>query len=139
MASMQKKLAASVLKVGKSRVWLNPQKKADIDKAITKWDIRKLVKKGDIKSHPKKLKTPGLIKRRKGEGRRKGKKHSIVPQKRIWMSNVRAQRRMLKEMKDSSQLDNVNYRKLYRLVKGGMFRSRAHLRLYIDQNNMLKK
>lgn len=138
MGNLQKKLAAKIMKIGQSRVWLNPEKIADIEKAITKWDIRKLIKKGDIKELPAKIRISGKIKkRRKGPGRRKGKKYSIVPKKRKWISTVRPQRKMLKELKESGKLDNFNYRKLYRLVKGGMFRSRAHLRLYIEQNNML--
>ncbi len=140
MVSIQKKLAAKVMKAGISRVWLNPEKMKDIEKAITKWDIRKLVKKGDIKTLPEEIKVRTDVKKRKrGPGSRKGKKYSIVPRKRRWMSTVRPQRKMLKELKASVQLDNANYRKLYNLVKGGMFRSRAHLKLYIEQNNMLKK
>ena len=140
MVSVQKKLAGKVLKTGISRVWLNPKNMKDIERAITKWDIRKLVKKGDIKALPKKIKIKSAIKKRKrGPGSRKGKKYSIVPRKRKWISTVRPQRKMLKELKASGQLDNAVYRKLYRLVKGGMFRSRAHLRLYAEQNNMLKK
>ncbi len=140
MASIQKKLSAKVLKTGISRVWLNPEKMRDIEKAITKWDIRKLIKKGDIKELSEKIKVRGEVKRRKrGPGSREGKKYSIVPRKRRWMSLVRPQRKMLKELKSANQLDNVHYRKLYNLVRGGMFRSRAHLRLYIGQNNMLKK
>lgn len=140
MASIQKKLSAKVLKTGVSRVWLNPEKMKDIEKAITKWDIRKLIKKGDIKVLPEKIKVTHVIKKRKrGQGSRKGKKYSIIPSKRIWISAVRPQRKMLKELKTTGKLDNANYRKLYKLVKGGMFRSRAHLKLYMEQNNMLKK
>ncbi len=140
MSNIQKKLAAKILKTGISRVWLNPEKMNDIDKAITNWDIRKLIKKGDIKTLRERIKVRFPIKKRKrGPGSRKGKKYSIVPRKRRWISTVRPQRMMLKELKVSGQLDRVNYRRLYNLVKGGMFRSRAHLKLYIEQNNMLKK
>ncbi len=140
MVSIQKKLAGRVLKTGISRVWLNPEKMKDIEKAITKWDIRKLIKKGDIKSISEKIHARSEVKKRKrGPGSRKGKKYSIVPRKRRWMSTVRPQRRMLKELKVAGQLDNASYRKLYNLVKGGMFRSRAHLKLYIEQKSMLKK
>lgn len=140
MVNIQKKLAGKVLKTGISRVWLNPEKMKDIDNAITRWDIRKLIKKGDIKALPEKIKVKSSIKKRKrGPGSRKGKKYSIVPRKRRWMSTVRPQRKMLKELKALDQLDNANYRKLYNLVKGGVFRSRAHLHLYIEQKNMLKK
>lgn len=140
MANIQKRMAGKVLKTGISRVWLNPEKMKDIKKAITKWDIRKLIKKGDIKTLPEKIKVVSITKKRKrGAGSRKGKKYSIVPRKRRWISTVRPQRKMLKELKASDQLERANYRKLYNLVKGGVFRSRAHLKLYIEQNNMLKK
>jgi len=140
MASIQKKLSAKVLKTGISKVWLNPEKMKDIEKAITKWDIRKLVKKGDIKTLPEKIRMRSVTKKRKrGPGSRKGKKYAIVRRKRRWILTVRPQRMTLKELKASGQLDNLSYRKLYNLVKGGMFRSRAHLKLYIEQNNMLKK
>lgn len=140
MANIQKKMAGKILKTGISRVWLNPEKMNDIEKAITKWDIRKLIKKGDIKTLPEKIRVRVVVKKNKrGPGSRKGKKYAIVPRKRRWISLVRPQRRMLKELKGAGQLDNANYRKLYNLVKGGMFRSRAHLRLYIEQNNMMKK
>lgn len=140
MVSIQKKLAARVLKTGISRVWLNPEKMKDIEKAITKWDIRKLAKKGDIKVLAEKIKVASAVKKRKrGPGSKKGKKYAIVPRKRRWISAVRPQRRMLKELKAAGQLDTTNYRKLYNLVKGGMFRSKAHLKLHIEQNNLLKK
>ena len=140
MANNQKRMASKVLKAGVSRVWLNPEKMKDIQKAITRWDIRKLVKKGDIKELPEKRKVRMQAdKRKKGPGRRKGKKYAIVSRKRRWMSTVRPQRKMLKDYKSAGQLDNVNYRKLYNLVKGGVFRSRAHLKLHLEQNNLLKK
>lgn len=140
MANIQKKLAAKILKTGISKVWMNSEKMKDIEKAITKWDIRKLIKKGDIKKLPEKIRFKSEAKKRKRKsGSREGKKYSIVSRKRRWISKIRPQRRMLKELKKSSQLDTANYRKLYNLAKGGMFRSRAHLKLYIEQNNMLKK
>ncbi|MBI1979068.1 MAG: 50S ribosomal protein L19e [Candidatus Aenigmarchaeota archaeon] len=140
MTSIQKKMAAKVMKTGMSKIWLDPAKMKDIEKAITKWDIRKIIKKGEIKVLPGKVKFRVAYKHRKiGPGSKKGKKYAIVPRKRRWMSTVKPQRRMLKELKSAGQLDNVNYRKLYNLVKGGMFRSRAHLKLHIEQNNMLKK
>ena len=139
MASIQKKLAAKIMKTGISRVWLDPEKMKDIEKAITKWDVRKLIKKNDIKIVPKKIKVKSAVKKRKrGPGSREGKKYAIVPRKRRWISTVRPQRRMLKELKTSGQMNRAAYRRLYNLVKGGMFRSRAHLKLYLEQNKLLK-
>ncbi len=139
MVNIQKRMASEILKAGMSRVWLNPENLKEVDKAITKWDIRKLIKKGDIKELPAKIQVSGHSKKRKrGPGSRKGKKYAVVPRKRRWMSTVRPQRGMLKELKSTGKLDNANYRKLYNLVKGGVFRSRAHLKLYLEQNKLLK-
>ncbi|MEM5882704.1 MAG: 50S ribosomal protein L19e [Candidatus Aenigmatarchaeota archaeon] len=137
MSSLQKKLAAKILKVGKSRIWLDPTRKKEIDEAITKADIRKLIKKGAIKVLPEKIKKPKEKKRKRKV--RKGGKCAVVSRKERWVSTVRALRKMLKEMKSKEEIDNTTFKKLYRLVKGGLFRSKAHLKLYIEQHNLLKK
>lgn len=140
MPSLQKKLAAQILKVGESRIWLDPSKQKDIEAAITKADIRKLIQKGYIKALPEKLHKPKeRRKKRKGPGSRKGAKGAILSAKRRWILTVRPLRKMLKELRDSGQIDKQTYKKLYKLVKGGMFRSRAHLKIYLEQHGLLKK
>jgi large subunit ribosomal protein L19e len=140
MTSLQKKLAAKILKVGLSRVWLDPTKTKDIEAAITKADIRRLIQKGYIKALPEKLKRPKeKIKRRRGIGSKKGSKFAKLTKKRRWIVTVRPLRRMLKELKASGQIDNRTYRRLYLLVKGGMFRSRSHLKIYLEQHSLIKK
>lgn len=140
MSSLQKKLAAKILKVGIGKVWLDPTKVKDIEAAITKIDIRKLIKKGMIKALPEKIHRPReKAKREKGPGRRKGAKGAIMPAKRRWISTVRPLRRMLKELRATDQIDNQTYRKLYLLIKGGMFRNRSHLKIYLEQHDLLKK
>ena len=140
MSSLQKKMAAAIFKVGKSKIWLDPTKIKDIEGAITKNDIRKFIKKGYIKVAREKIEFSGkILKKRKGHGRRKGSKHSIVTAKRKWISTVRPLRRMLKELRDTKQVDNQTYRKLYMLVKGGTFRSRSHMRIYLEQHGLVKK
>ena len=49
MTSFQKKIAAKILKVGETKVWLDPTKVKDIEAAITKADIRRMIQKGAIK------------------------------------------------------------------------------------------
>lgn len=141
MAILQKKMAAQLLKVGKNRVWQDPKHTKDIDVAITKADVRKMILKGWIKPLPEKIHKPREGRtRRRGHGSRKGAKYSIVNRKRRWISRVRPMRRMLQEMRTEQDIDNPTFKKLYSLVKGGMFRNRSHLRLYIEQNNLrLKK
>jgi len=140
MSSLQKKLAARILKVGESRVWLDSSKTKDIEAAITKIDIRKLIKQGTIKALPEKLHKPReKKKRRKGPGRKKGSMFAKVTAKERWISTVRPLRKMLKELRQTGQIDKPTYRKLYLLVKGGMFRSRSHLKIYLEQHGLLKK
>ena len=136
---LQKKLAAKVLKVGKDKVWLDPTKLNEIKEAITRADIRRLILKGYIKVLKRERKVKRVKqKSKKGPGRRKGTKYSRIGKKRVWINRVRAQRKLLKELKEKGKIDNLAYRKLYSMVKGGFFRSRSHLLLYAKQHNLIK-
>lgn len=140
MISLQKRLAAKILKVGKSKVWMDPTKAEDISKAITRADVRRLILKGYAKKMPGKVRKPKEARdKKKGQGSRRGSKHSIVDAKRKWITTVRPLRRELKALKTSKQIDGKSYRQVRSLVKGGMFRSRSHMRLYLEQHGMLKK
>ena len=140
MTCLQKKLAARVLKVGKTKVWLDPTKMKDLEGAITKNDIRKMIKKGYIKALHGKISMPKRkIRKRKNTGSRKGSKNAKVTAKRKWISTVRPLRARLKELRAEKRIDNITYRKLYLLVKGGMFRSRSHLQIYLEQHGIIKK
>ena len=46
--STQKRLAADVLKVGMSRVWIDPDFEDEVSLAITRDDIRRLIDEGAI-------------------------------------------------------------------------------------------
>ena len=140
---MQKKLASQVMKVGKTRVWIDPdkEKQKEVQQAITRVDIKRLIQKGTIKKKPSKVrmpKDPRKKKKRKSAGSRKGRANSRLPKKRRWINTVRPLRASLKELREEDKIDNATYRKLYLLVKGGQFRSRSHMRLYIEQHRMLK-
>lgn len=140
MASFQKKLAAKILKVGRSKVWLDPANMKEIKSAITRIDVKKLIKKKYIKVLPEKIPMPkGIGRKKRTEGKRKGKKFSVVTEKRRWISTVRPLRKMLKELKIKNEIGNETYKKMRALVKGGMFRSRSHLRIYLEQHGFLKK
>jgi large subunit ribosomal protein L19e len=131
-------LAAEILKVGESRIWMDPEKLDDIKNAITRADIKKLISQGTIKATPGKMKKHReKEKRRKGPGRKKGRKKGS--DKRKWIATIRSLRRMLKELRDSEKITKSQYRQLYPLVKGGMFRSRSHLMFYLKQKKILKE
>lgn len=138
----QRRMAARVMKCGESRVWFDPSRLGDISQAITTADIRRLISSGVITERPKK--SPSLARarhiaeqkrkgRRKGHGSRKGSIGTRLAAKHSWINRVRSQRRLLKEMLGAGLVDKPKYKMLYKMSKGGFFRSRAHLKAYVEE------
>ena len=139
--SNQKRIAAEVLNVGMSRVWLDPDKITDVANAITREDIRGLIQEGTVKARQAQGISRGRargndIKRKKGHrtghGNRKGGKHARSPKKLLWMRKIRAQRRTLRELRDDNTLDRTTYRRMYRKAKGGEYRTLSALNSQIE-------
>jgi large subunit ribosomal protein L19e len=136
----QKRLAAKILKVGVTRVWMDPERLEDIATAITREDIRGLVTEGVVKRKPATGISRGRARARdikrakghgKGHGNRRGAKYARTPKKESWMRKIRAQRKVLKTMREEKTIDAHAYRILYLKAKGGEFRNVAHLKSYI--------
>lgn len=141
----KKTIASKVLKCGKQRVWIDPKRLDEVSQAITKHDIRALINDGFIKkvqekgiSNARRLKNLKQKKkgRRQGRGSKKGSK-SI--DKKLWMKKIRAQRSMLREFKEKGKITNVSYRELYRKAKAGFFKSKNHMKTYMQRNKMFKQ
>ncbi len=139
----QKRMASEVLDVGKSRVWIDPDRTDEVEEAITKQDIRNLVESGVIQKKQKQGSSRGRARekdaqrrkgRGKGHGSRKGSQGARKSDKEKWMENIRAIRKELKRMRDEDELTSTQYRKLYRMAKGGFFRNKKHMKLYIEKN-----
>lgn len=139
----QKRLAADVLDVGKSRVWFDPDAQAEIAEAITREDIRNLVDEGTIAAKDAKGNSRGRARERaekrayghrKGQGSRKGKKGARENKKDAWKERIRAQRRKLRELRAEGELEPSEYRDLYDKSKGGEFRSVRYMMNYIDEH-----
>lgn len=144
----QRRLAASVLGVGANRVWIDPARISDAETAITRQDVRRLIGSGVIQARPVKGVSRGRARvlhrkrlegRRRGIGSREGSKHARLPKKEIWMSTIRAVRTRLKALRESKVITNVSYRRLYKLSKGGVFKSKASLNQYIKSAGMLRR
>jgi len=137
--STQKRLASEILGCGISRVRIKEAKESE--EALTREDIRALIRKGLIWKIQKKGTSRGKarkILRQKKRGRRRGSgSKSGKAQKGDWPSLIRAQRRLLAELRDKEMVKKGDYRLLYRRAKGGMFRSRKHLLSYIREHDML--
>jgi large subunit ribosomal protein L19e len=138
--SLQRRLAADILKVGETRIWVSPSHLDEIKNSITRSDVRRMINHGYIKAKTPKIKRPKeRVKKTKGPGRRKGAKGARTPKKEKWMNTVRPLRRMLKKLRDENKIDVGTYRKLYSQVKSGTFRNRSHLKLYLKQRGILNE
>jgi large subunit ribosomal protein L19e len=141
----QRRLAANMLKVGITRVWVDPEDTDRVSSAITRQEIRKLIHEGSIRKIPKKGISRGrkrtrhqelLAGRHKGPGSTKGSaKHS----KRKWVMRIRSIRRRLRTLRDKRFIDTKAYRKLTMMAKGGSFRSAVHLDEYIDAHKLSRR
>jgi large subunit ribosomal protein L19e len=145
---IQKRLAAEVLNCSEKRVILDTTKLEDIKEAITKADIRSLINDGAITRRPikgvsrfwaKYISSQKKKGRRKGFGSRKGVKTARLGDKEKWMNSVRLQRKFLKELRAKSIISRKNYADLYMKSKGGFFRSKQHIKLFIEEHNLASK
>ena len=143
----QKRLAASILKVGVNRVWIDPEEIEEVSRALTRDAVRQLINQGIIKAKPekgissyrsKKIKEQKAKGRRKGRGSIKGAKNARTPKKAAWMTTIRALRKELKDMRDTEQINPTTYRKLYKMAKGGAFRSKSYMKTYARDHELLK-
>lgn len=143
--STQKRLAADVLKIGQSRVWLDPEFIDEVSLAITKADIRRLIDEGAIQAKPKQGVSRGRIRyrikqkrkgQRKGPGRKKGKATAKLSKKQRWSMKIRPMRKELRKLRDEGKISSKTYRELYLKAKGNAFRNTAHLRTYITERRL---
>jgi len=145
---LQKRLAADVLKCSEKRILFDTNRLEDIKGAITKMDIRALIADRVIQKKPMKsvsrcrARKIAIQKRkgdRKGMGSRKGKKTARSPRKSVWIKKIRIQRNFLKELKNKGIITKPDYHSLYNKSKGGFFRSKRHIKLYIEEHELAKK
>ena len=144
---IQKRLAAQILKSSKNDIWLDSDRLEEIKDSITKADIKSLIKDKAIKSKKKrgisryrirKIQIQKSKGRRRGPGSIKGGKHARLSKKRSWINHIRIQRVFLKNLRDKGAIDKSSYRSLYMKSKGGFFRSKRHIKLYIQEHGIEK-
>ena len=144
--TLQKRIAADIMKCSPKRIWIDPVKTPEVKEAVTKQDIRTLVNNGVIikrqktgQSHFRARKTADQKRkgRQKGVGSRKGAKGARSPPKRNWMNAIRLQRSFLRELKEKELINVKNYRELLLKAKGGFFRSKRHIKIYINEHDIV--
>ena len=144
----KKRLAADILGTSLRKVKFAADALEDIKKAITRSDLRGLIaikkivkskKNEQSRSRARKIATQKRKGRQKGQGSKKGSKHSVVSRKEKWMAKVRVQRVFLKELRARKLVSVKNYRALYNKVKGGFFRNKRHIKLYLTEYHLIEK
>ncbi|WP_206204916.1 50S ribosomal protein L19e [Thermococcus sp. LS2] len=145
---MQRRIAAEILKCGENRVWIDPERIEDVKSAITREDIKRLIKEGVIKKKPIKGQSTYRAKirheqrkkgRHRGPGSRKGKKTARMGKKERWIMTIRALRKELRKLKAEKKIDVHTYRRLYIRAKGGQFKNKHQLYLFLEEKGILKR
>jgi len=138
----KKTIASKLLKCGINRIWFDPEKNQDIQKALTKADVRKLINEKTIKKKQKtgvsraranKILIQKKKGQRKGPGKKKGKIGTRAKRKTLWIKQIRAIRRELLILKEKNEINKKQYRKLYHLGNAGVLKTRAYTRLYVSK------
>ena len=144
----QRRMAASLLKCGENRVWMDHDRLDEIAKAVTKSDIRILIHGKAIKSRQIKGISSGRKRliakqkskgRRRGQGSRKGAKYARLPRKERWIRTIRPIRSELRTLRDEGKINSTTYRQYYRKAKGGEFKSRHRLRSHMTSAGIIKE
>ncbi len=144
----KKLMASKILKVGLTRVWFDPNKMNEIKESITIDEYRKLIRTGVILVKQKKGVSRGRVRklliqkrkgRRQGEGSNKGKHTARAGKKTLWVQRIRLYRTLLSDLLQKGLIDNKIYRDLRQKAKGGYFRSRRHILLYLTENSLWVK
>ena len=137
----KKRLVSRIVGVGVNRVRFYGDHLDDVADAITRDDIRSLMTANTITIKSFKGTSRGRAKTKKiqkskrgtGQGSKKGRKGARDTKKTVYVNKVRALRYILKIAKDRKEIDNENFKLIYKKIGGNTIRNKAHLRTIINE------
>jgi len=127
----KKKLAARTLKVGVGRIFLDENRKEDLNEAITKQDIKDLKEDGAIKVREikgKRKKPKRKTKKREGK-RRKSLRKKNKKRKDVYVT--RKLRKYIINLKNNKKIDKEKYYDLRKKIKSRKFKTLKQLNAHI--------
>ena len=128
----KKVLASKVLKVGKGRIYFNPENLSEIKEAITRQDIKDLHQAGAIQI--KEVAGRKKIVKRKNR-RRTGKiKKKVNNRKQEYVIITRKLRTFLKYLLKTGSVDKETYKETRKQIRARKFKSKRHLKESMEKN-----
>lgn len=143
MSKLVKNIAVKITHKGINKIKFKPDALEEINKALTREDVKKLIKDGNIiiqedkhniSFHSKVLKHKRKQGRSRGPGKKKGTKKArgVISYKK----KIRAQRRILRSLKQEKIIDNDLFKSFNRLVRGNIFTTKISLLNHIKNKGV---
>jgi large subunit ribosomal protein L19e len=130
-----RRLAADILNIGRTRVWINPDEISEVKKMATRADVKGLIDKGTIKKLPVAGRKKNTIRKTRAAGSRKGRSGKTV--KELWMEKVRAQRKLLRKLLEEEVLPASEKRNIYRRIKSGIYKNKNAMIANLKDSGMI--